>query len=291
MKTTRKLAGAVLSLSIAGLAACTAAESVSPVGPDEATGGAGGGGEGGVSIEIIAPDGGSGGEAVRIPIRAFPETTTTSETTTSETTTSETTTSETTTSESTTTSETTTTSTVLNPTETTGTTSTTSTSDPGTTLFGGDPPGGSMPSTAPGTGGSPAAPPEDRCPGLDFTVRPAVVLDVYGSLSGMQDDLTTSCGDPAPEAKNPDVVYQVDFPEATTVTVFLQSTSFEPALSVRHLSCDGEATNDLCELAKGSQLDAAFAVEAGRYWFVVDSADGRTGGFTLEIAAAPTGSD
>ena len=314
MKTTWYCAGAAAVLSLLGLSGCTAAESQVDVTPDPSGGGAAGSaGEGGGTS---APEGGS--PALRIPVRAIP-TATTSDTSLNPTETvsngvwapgpsdgagdpendadagadggtgTETTTA---------------TDTIPSPGQTstgvgTGAGAGGATPSPDAdhqpTIAPpdpGDPPAGSEPTISPGSGASPAPlAPEDVCPGRPFTLLPSTVVDIYGSLIGMHDDLTTSCADVFTEPKNRDVVFQMELPEAETLRVTLASTQFLPALSIRHASCFDERTGDACLSPRTIQLDATFSLEAGRHWIVVDSADGETGNFWLQIEASLPGGD
>jgi len=297
MKTTWSFLGAAAVLSLLGLSGCTAAESEYVVTPDPGSGDStgGGGGEGGGAGSETG-----GAPALKIPVIVVPTEDTSTSLDPTETVSghgvwappSDDTSTETITEPQTATD------TVATPNDTSAPGDVTDAggelpSPDATTETGGvvpdpgDPQNGGLPTSSPFPDTTPApAAPEDRCPGLPFTVRPGVVVDIYGSLIGMHDDLMTSCADLSPETKSRDVVYQVELTEPSTVHVRLGATQFIGGFAIRRVVCNDERVGDACVSSGGPQSSADLALDAGRYWLVVDSADGEFGNFWLQIEAA-----
>jgi hypothetical protein len=131
-----------------------------------------------------------------------------------------------------------------------------------------------------GTGGF--MPPEnDACPGQKVTLAIDASTTVTGTLNGATDDYTTYCADKDPAKDQPDVVYQLDVPASATVSIDIKANGFSPALSLRKQECASRQANDIC-----LPTSVKTALDAGTYWLVVDSADKKTGDFTLTVSYA-----
>jgi hypothetical protein len=132
-------------------------------------------------------------------------------------------------------------------------------------------------------GGTPAA--NDTCPGEAVALAPGSSVHINGTLDGANDDLTTFCADQSPDPGNPDVVYQLDVSADASVSVQLSSVAFNPALSLRLKTCTERVGSDMCLDFDSSLEKTKVSLAAGTYWLVVDSADGLTGSFTLNLEA------
>ncbi len=306
MRTTFHLFGATLALSTLGLFGCTAFESSGvwlddpavsdppgvggrhPIDATSSSGGsaatlphgrggstepAGGGGAGG-STET----GGSGGSSTTEPPQGGQGGSVQTITVTTETTTS------TDTGSGTTTATATATDTV------TATTTPTGTSTATDTILSPFPVGTTEPTPGNPTTNPHGEPahlgPEDACPGAALSLFVGGALSIDGSLKDRQDDLTTRCGDALKDAGNPDVIYQVEILDEMTLEVQLITKAFLPAISVRASSCASELPDDLCLAAEDVVTSVSLAMVPGTYWFVVDSADGRSGSFWLGLTSA-----
>lgn len=300
MKSNRHLASAAV-LSLLALSSCTTPQGdANRIWEEAAADGAGGGGgdplvidEPGATLDLLSPF---------VPRDAPPDGETASGATTTETVTptDTDTKSDTGTDTGTDTGSTTSTSTgtVLAPTETTTPTSTDTSlpggvepgtapgagTQPGTMLGPTEQPGSSQPSIAPGAESSPVPrAPEDACPGRWLTLLADAPVYVTGSLDGMRDDLVTTCAPPGLTG-SPDQVYLVEVSELSFVHVFFSSSSFSPVISLHKESC-GQAASDECLFPAGSEIDDVLSLDAGRYWFILESSDGQSGPFELRLDA------
>lgn len=162
---------------------------------------------------------------------------------------------------------------------TAGTTTTGGSDTTGTTTTGGGGAGG-------GTGGTGGfmPPANDACNGqhIDVVVD-APATSVAGTLNGAADDLQTFCSDTTPEADHPEVVYEIDVPEGVTVTFTITAAGFIPALSIRSQDCSGRFAGDVCLVGAETTLTRKVALPPGPTWIVVESADGNTSDFTLDV--------
>ena len=137
-----------------------------------------------------------------------------------------------------------------------------------------------------GGGGLPPDPPaNDDCLGEPVALSPGFTVEIDGTLTGASDDLTTFCADDTIDPGNPDVVYQLDVSADVSLLVRVLTASFDPALSIRLVTCEAESSGDAC-LDFGSGAEATgISLAAGTYWIVVDSADGNVGDFVLQLTA------
>lgn len=143
------------------------------------------------------------------------------------------------------------------------------------------------PTTNPGLPGSTPVetPPQtpDGCPGQAVDLPAGTAVTLAGSLKGLGDDVRLRCGGEHPLDVAPDAIYQLDVREELTVRIDLTAKGFLPALSIRRAGCETEDVEDLCIYTDEPQAHADLALSAGRYWFVVDSGDGKVGAFSLAI--------
>jgi cysteine-rich repeat protein len=136
-----------------------------------------------------------------------------------------------------------------------------------------------------GGGPPPEPPPNDGCLGEPVALSPGLTVEINGTLVGAADDLTTFCADVSTGPGNPDVVYQLDVAADVSLRMRVVATEFDPALSLRLLTCEVESSGDAC-LNFGNGAEATgVSLAAGTYWVVIDSADGNAGEFVLELAA------
>ena len=134
-----------------------------------------------------------------------------------------------------------------------------------------------------GTGGF-LPPDNDACNGeLVAVTVDAPTLTVNGTLNGATDNYQTFCADTTPGADNADVVYQFDVPSDVTASFKIDATGFNPAISLRRQDCSSRFNGDACLIGDGSAVETSVALEAGPAWIVVDSGDGQTGDFTLDV--------
>ena len=102
--------------------------------------------------------------------------------------------------------------------------------------------------TTGGTGGTGGfmPPANDACPGESVALAIGASKSITGTLNGALDNYTTFCADTDPEGGAPDVVYQLDVPAASTVTMKTTAASFVPALSLRKQDCTQRIGGDAC---------------------------------------------
>ncbi len=108
-------------------------------------------------------------------------------------------------------------------------------------------------------------------------------INVTGSLVNAADDYVTFCADTDPGPGAPDVVYQIDLPATATVSLSIEATGFEPALSLRKNECGTRFSGDACLNLGTGNVSTKVSLDAGSYWVVVDSADGQTGTFNFTV--------
>lgn len=133
-----------------------------------------------------------------------------------------------------------------------------------------------------GTGGG--LPPEnDACNGQKIDAQVGMPTAVDGTLIGAKDDLQTFCADTTDAADKADVVYELAVPADVTATFTINATGFNPALSIRNQDCNGRFAGDACLVGTDGILSTKLAMPQGPAWLVVDSADGNTGNFKLEV--------
>lgn len=147
--------------------------------------------------------------------------------------------------------------------------------------------GGSTGGTTGGGGTGGVAPPaNDLCPGEKVAIAIDTSTTLNGTLKGALDDYETFCADMDPQPSAPDVVYELDVPATSTVTITINATGFVPALSLRKQECSQRLPGDAClDLGTGN-VSTTVALEAGTYWVVVDSADKNVGDFTMDVKYA-----
>lgn len=138
-----------------------------------------------------------------------------------------------------------------------------------------------------GTGGEGGfmPPANDACDGEKVTVAvDAPGTTVNGTLNGATDNYQTFCSDMTPEPDLADVVYEIEVPSDVTATIQVSATGFNPALSLRRQDCSSRFNGDACLLGTAGNLQTQVALAAGKVWLVVESADGNTGTFDLDVA-------
>lgn len=142
-------------------------------------------------------------------------------------------------------------------------------------------------------GGPPPDPPaNDGCLGEPVALSQGFTVHIDGTLTGAADDLTTFCGDELADPGNPDVVYQLDVAADISLNIQVATAAFDPALSLRLLTCTVESSGDACLDFGASAESTSVSLATGTYWIVVDSADGNVGDFTLDlVATAPACGD
>lgn len=130
-----------------------------------------------------------------------------------------------------------------------------------------------------------AAPSNDTCQGELVALTAGYSVNIDGTLIAAGDDLTTFCSDTVSDPGNPDVAYELQVTGDITLTAVLTATNFNPAMSIRLTTCGEELGGDTC-LDLGSAAEhTLLGLGTGTYWLVVDSADGSTGPFTLDLTA------
>lgn len=137
-----------------------------------------------------------------------------------------------------------------------------------------------------GTGGAGGSPANDFCPGEKVVLAIDASTTVNGTLKNAADDYQTFCADMDPGPGAPDVVYQLDVPVAATVTLEINATDFNPALSLRKQECSDRLAGDACLNLNTGNVATKISLDAGTYWVVVDSADGNVGNFTFKVTYA-----
>lgn len=147
--------------------------------------------------------------------------------------------------------------------------------------------GGEGGSGGEGGGGLPPEPPaNDQCGGEPVALSPGFTVKIEGTLTGANDDLTTFCADQSTDPGNPDVVYQLDVDADISLQIRVVTTEFDPVLSLRRLTCETEWNGDACLNFGDGAESTGVELTAGTYWIVIDSADGRTGDFLLDLSAS-----
>jgi cysteine-rich repeat protein len=160
-----------------------------------------------------------------------------------------------------------------------------------TTTTGGGGTGGATGGTG-GVGGTAGAggfmpPANDACDGEPIAVTvDAPATTVTGTLNGATDNYGTFCADTTNEPDFVDVVYELDVPSDVTATIKITAAGFNPAISLRRQVCNDRLGGDPCFLGDSGTLETTVAISPGKAWLVIDSADGQTGNFDLDVAFA-----
>jgi hypothetical protein len=118
------------------------------------------------------------------------------------------------------------------------------------------------------------------------TLSPGDTVTLQGTTAGAKDDYMSFCADTTADADNNDVVVGVDLTAPCTLTVTLDDGgNFDGAISERHADCTMRGAGDGCQNLSPSGTVETYKENAAAElsYYVIDSADGGSGDFSLTI--------